>query len=82
MRAIELAGGNVGLFREIATMFLDDARDRLDVIKQAVVDSDSDALENGAHALKGVAGSLALHRVTKVSASLEQAAANGVWEGT
>ena len=82
VRAIELAGGNAGLFREIATMFLDDARDRLDVIKQAVVDSDSDALENGAHALKGVAGSLALHRVTKVSASLEQAAATRVWEGT
>ncbi len=82
VRAVELAGGNTGLFREIAMMFLDDARDRLDVIKQAVADSDSDALENEAHSLKGVAGSLALHRVQKVSASLEQAAATGVWDDT
>ena len=82
VRALELAGGNTGLFREVAMMFLDDARDRLGVIKQAVSDLDADALENGAHALKGVAGSLALQRVSKASASLEQTAANGVWDGT
>lgn len=82
VRAMELTGGNTGVFRDVAMMFLDSAAGRLDGIKRAVADSDSDALENGAHSLKGVAASLALHRVRKVSASLEQAGAAGIWDGT
>lgn len=37
---VELTGQNTGLFRKIAMMFLDDARDRFHVIKRAVADSD------------------------------------------
>lgn len=82
VRALELTGGNTGVFRNVAMMFLDAAAGRLEAIKQAVAGSDSEALENGAHSLKGVAASFALHRVSKVSASLEQAGADRVWAGT
>ena len=79
---MELTGGKTGVFRDIATMFLDAAADRLDVIKKAVATSDAAALESGAHSLRGVAASLALHRVQKASSLLEQAAVDGLWDGT
>jgi HPt (histidine-containing phosphotransfer) domain-containing protein len=60
----------------------DDAAGRLTALKEAVANSDSNALENRAHSLKGIVASLALNRVQKASAALEDAGATGVWDGT
>ena len=82
IRAMELTGGDEGVFRAVATMFLDDAAGRLTAVEQAIAALDSNALENAAHSLKGIAASLALHRVQKASESLEEAGTEGIWDGT
>jgi PAS domain S-box-containing protein len=82
VRALELTGEDEGVFRAVATMFLDDAAGRLTALKRAVADMDANALENAAPSLKGIAASLALHRVREASESLEEAGAEGAWDGT
>jgi len=80
--ALEMMGGDVGVFHEVANMFFDALPDRLGDIEEWIEEADSDALERAAHSLKGAAATLTLWRVRVQAERLEHAGGVGVWEGT
>lgn len=66
--------GDMELAAEIAEMFLEDAADNMDKIRQAVSRKDFGALGRAAHSLKGASANLAGMRVRQAAADLERAA--------
>ena len=51
-------GGDVELMHEVIRLFMEDCPMRLATIHAAIVSGDAEALRNGAHALRGAAGTL------------------------
>lgn len=66
--------GDMELAAEIAAIFLEDAAENMDKIRQAVSRKDFGALGQAAHSLKGASANLAGMRVRQAAEDLERAA--------
>jgi two-component system, sensor histidine kinase and response regulator len=71
---LAVVSGNPGLLRELAELFLEDSPLRLLEIRKALDSGDLDALQRGAHTLKGSASSLCGKRTAELALRLEELA--------
>jgi two-component system, sensor histidine kinase and response regulator len=62
---------------ELAGMFLDDARQRLSALEEAVLSDDAPAIERLAHTLKGSSANMGARGMSALCARLEDAGASG-----
>jgi two-component system, sensor histidine kinase and response regulator len=62
---------------ELAGVFLEDARSRLEAVEEALQKSDASAVERAAHMLKGGSGSMGARRMSGLCAQLEDVGASG-----
>ena len=69
--ALEMAGGNLALLRELAGAFLEEVPRLLDAIRSAVKQRDSQSLRAAAHKLQGVMRCLHIERALQQSEELE-----------
>jgi len=63
--------------REIVPLCVEDSRQRLDVLAEAIGRRDAEAVKSCAHAIKGSAANAGLTELAEMASSLEQAAAKG-----
>lgn len=75
--ALEYSGGDKELLQEIARLFLDDSRIRLEEIREGLRKGDPSAVEHAAHKLRGSLGALAARPAADVAQGLESLAARG-----
>ena len=71
---IDRVEGDMELAEEIAEMFLEDAAENMDKIRQAALRKDFGALGQASHSLKGASANLSGMRVRRAAADLERAA--------
>lgn len=71
---IDRVEGDMALAAEIAEMFLEDAAENMDKIRQAALRKDFGALGQASHSLKGASANLSGMRVRRAAADLERAA--------
>jgi HPt (histidine-containing phosphotransfer) domain-containing protein len=62
---------------DLAGMFLEDARSRLEVVEEALQKGDAPAVERAAHTLKGGSGSMGAKGMSGLCAQLEDVGASG-----
>ena len=74
---LTLRGGNVALYRKLIIEFGRSQGDQSDRIKEALAEGDLNQARDGAHALKGVAGSIGATALHKVAGDLETACVKG-----
>jgi two-component system sensor histidine kinase/response regulator len=77
-------GGNVEDFHRLLLMFLRHLPPSLEACGAAVADGDREAMEDAAHALKGMAANLGADALAEAAAALERAARDGSghdWQG-
>ncbi|MCP4575008.1 MAG: hypothetical protein GY846_01785, partial [Deltaproteobacteria bacterium] len=70
-KATEMFDGDMDLFREIATLFVDDFPQKADQIRDGVKKGDGTVVEQGGQNLKDSAGSLGADQIFNLSARLE-----------
>jgi two-component system sensor histidine kinase/response regulator len=75
--ALARLGGDVGLLREIAEFFRDDAPEFLARLKVAVAAGDCAEVQRAAHSLKGLAVNFDAHSAAQVALRLEEMAQRG-----
>jgi HPt (histidine-containing phosphotransfer) domain-containing protein len=61
----------------IITLFLAESRQRLETLRQATLQADPQAIEQAAHALKGIAGTVGATEMCDLSTRLEQLGREG-----
>ena len=66
-------GGDVDILADLTTAFLDDGRDRLRKMNDALSKGDETAARRAAHSLKGMSGSIGAIHLTTLSGQLEKA---------
>ena len=79
--ALSPVGGDMDILHRVVQIFLDTHEGLLDKVRQAVNKSDSLALQDAAHALKGSAGNFGAKRTVEVAFKLEQMGQNNNIEG-
>jgi two-component system, sensor histidine kinase and response regulator len=62
---------------ELAGMFLEDARSRLEAVEGALQKGEAPAVEHAAHTLRGGSGSMGARRMSGLCAQLEDVGASG-----
>jgi two-component system, sensor histidine kinase and response regulator len=70
--ALARAGGDLGLLRDIATVFLQYCDQWMTEIREAVARGDAQAVENGAHGLKGSVANFGAEAAVDAALRLEQ----------
>jgi signal transduction histidine kinase/CheY-like chemotaxis protein/HPt (histidine-containing phosphotransfer) domain-containing protein len=65
-------GGDLELMHEVIRLFMEDCPMRLSTIHAAILGGDAEALRNGAHALRGAAGTLSAGGVVDAALVLER----------
>jgi HPt (histidine-containing phosphotransfer) domain-containing protein len=70
--ALLRAGGNIGVLREIAMLFLDNHGKWLAEIREAAAHGDAQALERGTHGLKGSVANFGAEAAVEAALELEQ----------
>jgi two-component system sensor histidine kinase/response regulator len=69
--ALEHVGGDEGLLREIASLFLEEYPKTMAEIRAALEEGDALALERGAHSLKGSVGNFGAASAVQAALRLE-----------
>ena len=69
--------GQDPLLRDLVEQFVVEVPNRLEALAAALERGDIEAVESGAHQLKGAAGGYGFHEVTPVALQLEQLARDG-----
>lgn len=75
--ALDRVAGDKRLLAQLARIFLEGWRGRLNTIHHGLERSDANMLVNSAHTLKGALGSLAAHAASQAAADLEAQALRG-----
>lgn len=70
--ALSRAGGDIELLREIATLFLENYAQWMAEIREAATRGDAQALEHGAHGLKGSVANFGADAAVEAALELEQ----------
>jgi CheY-like chemotaxis protein/HPt (histidine-containing phosphotransfer) domain-containing protein len=74
----KLTGGGDDFVRDLMAIYLEDAPQRLDALRQAMEGGDAPGVAAAAHALKSSSGNIGATSVQKSCAAVEQAALGGV----
>jgi HPt (histidine-containing phosphotransfer) domain-containing protein len=74
--------GNLGVFRELLTVFLHDTPERVAALRRAAGAGDARAMRHVAHTLKGTCGYIGAHRLVGICRELEASAQGGDLTGT
>ncbi|HLH42929.1 MAG TPA: Hpt domain-containing protein [Bryobacteraceae bacterium] len=69
--ALSRAGGDLGLLREIASLFLDNYKQWLAEIRDAAARGDASALERAAHSIKGSVANFGARAAVEAAFGLE-----------
>lgn len=75
--ALDRIGGDCGLMRELATIFIEDSPELLRALQASVDAGDLSRAEHCAHGLKGIAANVGGVRVSSVAAVVEDAVRAG-----
>jgi CheY-like chemotaxis protein/HPt (histidine-containing phosphotransfer) domain-containing protein len=78
---IASADGDIELARELVEIFLDDSPKILSGIRSAFERADHEALERGAHSMKGMLGYFSNRRAVEATLRLQTMSVNGDWAG-
>ena len=70
-KALEVVDGDMGLFKEIVDLFLENLPDSIAQIREAVATSDANTLDKTAHSLKGSVGNFGTNRAFEAAYRLE-----------
>jgi two-component system sensor histidine kinase/response regulator len=70
-KALEVVDGDKNVFIEIADLFLENLPDSIAQIREAIANSDSNALDKAAHSLKGSVGNFGTKRAFEAAYRLE-----------
>jgi two-component system sensor histidine kinase/response regulator len=70
-KALEVVNGDMGLFKEIVNLFLENLPDSIAQIREAVATSDANSLDKTAHSLKGSVGNFGTNRAFEAAYRLE-----------
>ena len=70
--ALERAGGDLELLRDIAALFLEHCDQWMTEIREAVARADAQAVEHGAHGLKGSVANFGAEAAVEAALCLEQ----------
>ena len=76
LRQMQRPGRPDGVAR-IVTSFLEESQARLEALRAAAAVGDAKALENAAHALKGIAGTVGANQMHDLAVRLEQIGREG-----
>ena len=76
-RAMEVVDGDMELLREIATLFLDDCHQKIDLIREGVRAGDGKMVEETANSLKGAAGNMGAQQLEQRFLQLEMVGTEG-----
>jgi HPt (histidine-containing phosphotransfer) domain-containing protein len=76
LRGLQMPGGPDGVAR-IVSRFLSETPERLASLRQAAEAGDRHKLEQGAHALKGIAGTVGANELLDLTVRLEQIGREG-----
>ncbi len=77
-RAMEVVDGDMELLREIATLFLDDCHQKIDLIREWVRAGDGKMVEETANSLKGAAGNIGAKQLEQRFLQLEMVGKEGI----
>jgi HPt (histidine-containing phosphotransfer) domain-containing protein len=77
LRASLVDIGNVSVFRELLTVFLQDTPERVATLRRAAGKGDAPAMRHVAHTLKGTCGYIGAHRLVRICRELEARAQGG-----
>jgi HPt (histidine-containing phosphotransfer) domain-containing protein len=80
LRSLQMPGGPDGVAR-IVSRFLSETPERLASLRQAAEAGDRHKLEQGAHALKGIAGTVGANEMLELAVRLEQIGREGHTRG-
>jgi two-component system, sensor histidine kinase and response regulator len=78
--AVEEFGGNKGLVLKILGDFIAKGREQIEVIRQALLQADSETVRKECHAIKGGAGNLTARDLSMAARCLEELARSGELE--
>jgi signal transduction histidine kinase/DNA-binding response OmpR family regulator/HPt (histidine-containing phosphotransfer) domain-containing protein len=70
-KALEVVDGDKDFFKEIVDLFLENLPDSIAQIREAIANSDSNALDKAAHSLKGSVGNFGARRAFEAAYRLE-----------
>ncbi len=79
--ALSRMGGDIGLLREIAQLFLDDSPRMLADLDSAAASRDAHALNRAAHAIKGCVSNFGAHDAYRAALDLEHMGRSGDLSG-
>jgi len=77
-RAMEVVDGDMELLREIATLFLDDCHQKIDLIREWLRAGDGKMVEETANSLKGAAGNIGAKQLEQRFLQLEMVGKEGI----
>jgi HPt (histidine-containing phosphotransfer) domain-containing protein len=77
LRASLVDIGNLTVFRELLTVFLQDTPERVATLGRAAATGDARGMRNVAHTLKGTCGYIGAHRLVRICRELEAKAQGG-----
>jgi HPt (histidine-containing phosphotransfer) domain-containing protein len=73
--------GQPDVVARIIDRFLEETDERVDALRTAAETADSKKLEDAAHALKGIAGTVGAHEILDLAISLERIGRDGRTDG-
>ncbi|MBN1766114.1 MAG: response regulator [Sedimentisphaerales bacterium] len=70
-QVLEMLGGDIEVFKEIAQVFMETTNDDVKELQSAVSSADADSIQKGAHKIKGAAANLGAIALQQVTAQME-----------
>jgi HPt (histidine-containing phosphotransfer) domain-containing protein len=77
LRASLVDLGNLSVFRELLTVFLQDTPERVATLQRAAAKGDARGMRHVAHTLKGTCGYIGAHRLVRICRELEARTQDG-----
>ncbi len=80
-KALEEFMGKKEILEKVVNVFLENARDQILILRQAIIDSDYEAIKKEAHAIKGGAANLTAQELSEIALELENIGKSGELPG-
>ena len=81
-KALEEFMGKQDLLIKVLNTFLKTVRDQIKILRQAIIDKDSEVIKNQAHTIKGGAANLTAIKLSEIAFELENIGKSGELKGT
>ncbi|MCP4673205.1 MAG: Hpt domain-containing protein [Desulfobacula sp.] len=73
--------GKKEILNKVINVFLENARDQIKTLRQAIIDSDPDVVKKEAHTIKGGAANITANELSKIAFELENIGKSGELKG-